>query len=62
MYSFFLVYIAYIHVFTSPLSWYKVEICSTDDVHEKMTIDDVKIKIYLILKIAFSYCIFALKS
>ena len=45
--------------FTSPFwylkfhSWYKVEICSRDDLDEMMTIVDVKIKIYLILKIVF---------
>ena len=56
-----------IHVFTFLLnlkfqSWYKVKICSTDDLYEILTIDDVKTKIYLILKIAFSSCMFALKS
>ena len=55
------------HVFTSPLlylkfqSWYIVEIYSTDDLYETMTIDDVKIENYLMLKMAFSSCMFALK-
>ena len=52
-----------IHVFTSPLQYHKfqsqnkVEICSTGDLHEIITIDNVKMKIYLILKIAFSYTV-----
>ena len=42
--------------------WYKVEICSSDDLYEVMIIDNSKIKIYLILKIVFSSCVFSVKS
>ena len=42
-------------------SWYKVDICTTDDLYEIRTIDDVKIKPYLVLKIIFSLPL-ALKS